>query len=130
MYALADAAVYAESTKHHLPVDTRIGVPSADYAACCIDEGGLRLQHVKVVWRAHSKADVALKVSRPIVVALLARAMLRKVLGGSHHELGHIDRIGHLSRLYGAVKVAIQGGKMNEGLVVEMRKDHSLELAG
>lgn len=130
MQALGNAAVDAEAAQHYLPIDARVGLSPVHDASAGVDKGGLGLQHVEVLGGAHAEADVALKVSRPVVVALFARAVLGEVLGCAHDKLGHVDGVGHVSGVYGAVQAAAHRGEVNEGLVVEVREDVALHLSG
>lgn len=75
-----------------------------------IDVDGLGLQHVKMLWRSHAKANVALEVTRLVVMPLFAGAVLRKVFRGSHDELCFVCWISHPLRVYGLMKVSIHGG--------------------
>lgn len=78
----------------------------------------LGLQHIKVFGSADSEADVALKVSRLIVVAFFTRSVLWKVLGGSHDELSLVGRISHVLRLDCLIKISVRAGQVNQRLVV------------
>jgi hypothetical protein len=83
-----------------------------------IDVDGLGLHHVKVFWRSHAEADVALKVAGLVVMPLFARAVLGEVFRGSHDELCFVCWVGHPPRVYGLIKVSIHSGEMDEGFVV------------
>lgn len=93
-----------------------------------VDVDGQGLQHVKVLGRSHAEADVALKVARLVVVPLFAGAVLRKVFGGPHDELGLVCGIRHRPGIDGLMEVSVHGGQVDECLVVEVREDEPLEL--
>lgn len=78
----------------------------------------------------HAEADVALKVARLVVLALLAGPVLREVLGCPHDELELVQRVGHFLRFDGSVKVSVHGREEDEGLIVQVGEDEPLELAG
>lgn len=93
-----------------------------------IDVDGLGLQHVKMLRRSHTEANVALKVSRLVVMPLLARAMLGEVFCRSHDKLCFVCWVGHPLRVYNPMKVSIHSGEMDEGFVIQVRKDSLLDL--
>lgn len=93
-----------------------------------IDIDGLGLQHVKMLWRSHTEANVALKVSGLVVMPLLARAMLGEVFRRSHDKLCFVCWTGHPLRVYNPMKISIHGGQMDEGFVVQVGKDSLLDL--
>lgn len=130
MYACVHTTGDAEPSEHDLPVRRRLWLAVADNTPARIDVHRLRLHHVEMLWRSHAKANVALKVARLVVVPLFAGAVLWEVFRGSHDELGLVCRIGHPLRVYGLIKVAVHGRQMDQALVVQVRKDESLEFLG
>lgn len=109
MEALTNTALDAEPPKRDLPVYAGNRVSVIDQAAVSIDICVLRLQHIKVIWRADSETYIALKVAGLIVVSLFARAVLRKVLGSSHDKLSLVTSLCHLLRANRLVEIAVHG---------------------
>ena len=107
MQALADAALDTEAPERDLPVDASNWVSVSKEATVAIEIGILRLQHIKVVGRPNTEANVALKVARFIVAILLAGFVLRKLVDSPHDKLNLVTCIGHM-RLYDLVKVSIR----------------------
>ena len=85
-----NTTINTESPQHNLEVGSRISVPFRDDEAEGINIRRLRLQHVEIVGRLHSKADVAFEVARSEIVAAIARPVLWEVPSRSHDELGFV----------------------------------------
>lgn len=116
--ALANTALDAEAPEGDLPVSARLRVAISHQTAVRVDVRMLRLQHVKMLGRANSKADVAFKVPRLVIVTFFARTMLGKILGSSHDKLSFVVRVSHALRVDGLVEITVHGGEVNERLVV------------
>lgn len=99
MDARVHAARDAESSKHDEPIRPRVRLSVTDDLAVGIDIDGLGLQHVKMLWRPHTEANVALKVPRLVVMSLLGWAVLGKVFRRPHDELCFVCRVGHPLRI-------------------------------
>lgn len=130
MQAAPHAALDAEPPHGHQPVPRRPRVPARHNPPLGVDVRLGRLRHVKVLRATHAEANVALVVSRLVVLAALRGPVLREVLCGAHDELELVERGGHILRVHGAVEVAADGGEVDEGLVVEVGEDEALELVG
>ncbi len=115
---LANTALNAETSEGDLPVSAKLRVAISHQPAMMVDVGMLRLQHVEVLGRADAEADVALKVSRLIVVTLFAGAMLGKVLGSSHDKLSLVSRVGHALRVNRLMEISVCARQVNKRLVV------------
>ena len=129
MEAFANTALNAETPEGDLLVSAKLRVAISDKTAMGVDVGMLGLQHVKVLGRADSKADVAFKVSRLVVVTFFAGTMLRKILGSSHDKLGFVVRVSHALRVDCLVEISVHGGEVNERLVVQITVDPFLQVA-
>lgn len=110
MNASVHTARDAEPSKVNESIRPRIRLSVTDDLAVDIDVDGLGLQHVKMFWRSHAEANVALKVSRLVVMPLFARAMLGKVFRRSHDKLCLVCWVGHPLGIYSPMKVSIHGG--------------------
>lgn len=110
MDARVHTARDTEPSKHNEPIRPRVRLSVTDDLAVDIDVDGLGLQHVKMLGRSHTEANVALKVARLVVMSLLARAMLGEVFRRSHDELCFVCWVGHPLRVYDPIKVSIHGG--------------------
>lgn len=128
MEAFFHPTLNAEAAEGNFVVATRNWIAFRHNMAVGVNPSMLRLEHVEVVCRADLEADIALKVSRLVVVALFARAMLGEVFGCAHHKLGLVRLIGHALRINGTVEMTVHRGKVNERLVVHARVDHALNI--
>lgn len=128
VYSGLHTAGDAEPSKHDESIRPRVWLSITDCVSMGIDVDGLGLQHVKVLRRPHAKADVTLEVARLVVMPLFARTVLCKVFRCSHDELSLVCWISHPLGVYGLMKVSVHGGQVDEGLVVQVRKDKSLKL--
>lgn len=130
MEPFLDAAFDAEAAKGNLAIDTRDRIALGHNVAISVNPSMLWLQHVKVVCRAHLEADVALKISGLVVMALLAGTVLGEVLSCAHHKLSLVSCISHALRINSAVEVTVHGGEVDERLVVHARVHHALNIFG
>lgn len=109
MKPLLDPALDTESSESDQLVSL-IGVAVLHHAPLLVEPRCLWLMHVEVLRGAYTEADVALKIARLVILALLAWPVLGEVLGRSRDKLELVCWRRHLSGVDGPVEVSVQSG--------------------